>query len=181
MIRDLTNQKFGKLLVLRFRSMKNNTAHWECFCECGNTKIVSTGHLGKSTNSCGCLKREKRIASFEKAGIRYKDISGHYWSSIKQAARLREIDFAIEMQDAWHVWELQEGICVLSGEKLSFADWRSKKEQTASLDRIVSTQGYTKDNIQWVHKRINEMKNDDSDVDFVEWCAKVIRHKERKS
>ena len=52
---DLTGQKFGKLTVQKL-AYTNNKAFWECICDCGNKKIVSTSDLkcGK-VKSCGCL------------------------------------------------------------------------------------------------------------------------------
>lgn len=44
---------------------------------------------------------------------------------------------------------------------------------TASLDRIDSSKGYIEGNVQWVHKRINKMKLDDSDTEFIEWCRLI--------
>ena len=60
--RDLTNQKFGKLTVLyRVKTEKTGT-FWLCECECGNTTVVSMGHLtSKHTTSCGCQKRLKQL------------------------------------------------------------------------------------------------------------------------
>ena len=37
---------------------------------------------------------------------------------------------------------------------------RHNDSKTASLDRIDSSKGYTEDNIQWVHKDVNQMKMD---------------------
>ena len=45
---------------------------------------------------------------------------------------------------------------------------------TASLDRIDSSKGYTKSNIQWVHKDINKMKSDFSMLRFLELCYAVL-------
>ncbi len=61
MRRDLTNQRFGRLLVLKFAGNgKNGVPMWECLCDCGNKKNVSTGHLTHGdTQSCGCFHKEK--------------------------------------------------------------------------------------------------------------------------
>lgn len=62
MRRDLTNQRFGRLLVVKFAGNgKNGIPMWECLCDCGNKKNVSTGHLVHGdTQSCGCLLAEAR-------------------------------------------------------------------------------------------------------------------------
>jgi len=57
---DLTGQKFGRLVVLRFIS-KNNRYHkyWLCRCDCNKKKIIREDSLRSgNTQSCGCLFRE---------------------------------------------------------------------------------------------------------------------------
>ena len=60
---DLTNQKFGKLTVIKRVSKPNNVnqnrqyAFWLCQCECGNTCVVNGTYLRNGdTQSCGCIK-----------------------------------------------------------------------------------------------------------------------------
>lgn len=61
--KDLTNQKFGKLLVIKevpFDARPDKRkVYWECQCECGNTSIVPTSYLTTGhTTSCGCRRAE---------------------------------------------------------------------------------------------------------------------------
>ncbi len=57
---ELTNQRFGKLLVLeKETTIKKNSREclWFCLCDCGNTTIVRSYSLRSGgTKSCGCLK-----------------------------------------------------------------------------------------------------------------------------
>lgn len=56
---DLTGRRYGRLTVIDFSRRGNNKVYWNCECDCGNTKEVSSSHLGSgTTKSCGCLKRE---------------------------------------------------------------------------------------------------------------------------
>lgn len=61
---DLTGQKFGKLTAIRATEERNRgSVMWECQCDCGNTALVKSSALTSgATRSCGCLKREKRVA-----------------------------------------------------------------------------------------------------------------------
>lgn len=55
--KNLTGQRFGRLLVLNRNS--ENKKSWDCRCDCGNTCTVSTTSLHSGhTHSCGCLKKE---------------------------------------------------------------------------------------------------------------------------
>jgi hypothetical protein len=57
-IKDLTGQRFGKLVVLaRAGSSKNGKATWLCVCDCGNKTIATGNNLQNQTRSCGCLSR----------------------------------------------------------------------------------------------------------------------------
>lgn len=59
--KDLAGQRFGRLLVLKEgpRNLQGNIT-WECQCDCGNIKYVTSGHLTSGdTQSCGCLQRER--------------------------------------------------------------------------------------------------------------------------
>lgn len=59
MAKDLTGQRFGKLVALRPTDERiNGCVVWECQCDCGNTVLVkvnalTTGHK----QSCGCLTK----------------------------------------------------------------------------------------------------------------------------
>jgi hypothetical protein len=51
----------------------------------------------------------------------------------------------------------------------------SRDHQTASLDRIDNSIGYRINNLQWVHKKLNIMKNVMGNPEFIEWC-KMVQH-----
>ena len=45
-----------------------------------------------------------------------------------------------------------------------------------SIDRIDSSQGYTKGNVQWVTNQVNFMKKDLIQQDFINWCKLIYNH-----
>ncbi len=68
---DLTGQRFGRLVVLRYLySQHGRRPVWLCHCDCGKQKELLGDYLNRGqTQSCGCLQRElsrergqKRIA-----------------------------------------------------------------------------------------------------------------------
>lgn len=55
---DLSEKKFGKLLVLEYIG----NSFWKCQCECGNIRIVNSQALReKKVISCGCGKRKNLV------------------------------------------------------------------------------------------------------------------------
>lgn len=78
-INDLTNQVFGKLLVLNKTNLKSGTnTVWKCLCECGNITYVSSNNLNINNKnyikSCGCLKKEN---------AHFKDLSNQKFGKLK--------------------------------------------------------------------------------------------------
>lgn len=58
--KDLTGQRFNKLLVLfRVQNDKKNNSQWLCKCDCGKQVIVHGSSLRSGhTTSCGCAQKE---------------------------------------------------------------------------------------------------------------------------
>lgn len=58
--RDLTGQRFGRLVALDATGQRNSAGSviWRCRCDCGGEILTSTAQLTKGyTKSCGCLHR----------------------------------------------------------------------------------------------------------------------------
>lgn len=59
--KDLTGQRFGKLIALypTDKRINNNYIVWRCKCDCGNEiEVASTYLLRGNTRSCGCLIKD---------------------------------------------------------------------------------------------------------------------------
>ena len=83
-VKDMTNQKFGRLTVIRRDLTKpNHDAWWICECDCGNI-ISTTGSRLRdgSCQSCGCLQKEL-LAERNKTHGETKTRLYNLWSKIK--------------------------------------------------------------------------------------------------
>jgi hypothetical protein len=172
---DLTDQKFGRLIAKTFAGLDNHGhSVWLCECECGKTcEILATKLNTGSTKSCGCLFIDG-LKSRYKGG---KYITGKEFGLIRYRAKRENLEFDIFVQDIEDLYEQQDKKCILSGWPICFNERRQRAGKTnlgqASVDRIDSSKGYTKDNIQIVHKDINSAKSDRSDKYFIELCCAV--------
>lgn len=170
---DLTGQKFNRWTVIsKAPRDKHGKGQWNCRCSCGNQLVVAGASLKRSlSKSCGCYKREVLSRG-------YKDISGAFWRKFERHAIKRKIPFKVTLQEAWEIFQKQKGRCALSGVDIKFVNNYDKNvEQTASPDRIDNTKGYSKDNIQWVHKKVNRLKCVMSDDELLFWCEKILKTK----
>lgn len=109
-------------------------------------------------------------------------ISGSFFNSVVNGARQRNIEISISINFAWDLFVKQDGKCAISGLELRFnKSGENKNTRTASLDRINSEKGYTEDNVQWVHKKVNTMKMDMEQKEFIEFCEKIANYNKEKN
>ena len=188
----LIGKRIGRLEIVAFNSLKERPGakgkrakYWTCLCDCGNIYIGHTNGLNSGRiMSCGCKRKEKR--KIIKVKIRkqrvahnykgHKDVSGSYLTNIKNKAKERNIHFdgSIDCEYLWNLINKQNLKCAISNIGITLS--RGRNSQTASLDRINSDLGYTKDNIQWVHKDINWLKNRFPQNKFIELCQSVSKN-----
>jgi hypothetical protein len=56
---DITNQRFSRLVALKYVERRKAQAMWLCRCDCGTEKEISASNLRSNhTKSCGCLAKE---------------------------------------------------------------------------------------------------------------------------
>ncbi len=178
-LKDLTGQRFNKLVVTSFhgKDSKGNSM-WNCKCDCGNEKpIRGCSLVSKNTTACGC----RRFGSSQPQWTGVGEMTGNFWSQFLNSAKHRgeftKYEVSITKQEAWDLFLKQDRKCAISGLPITLA--KSTKEQfTASLDRIDSNKGYSLENIQWVHKHINMMKQAYSKDYFIQMCKEVAKYNE---
>lgn len=113
--------------------------------------------------------REKRTRYIQNNPEKYM------WSVAKQSAKNRNIPFDIEASDI-----IIPTHCVYLGCELTniIGEYKGKIPTNASLDRIDSSKGYTKDNIQVISSLANKLKNNASEDTLVAFAIGILkRHK----
>jgi len=97
---------------------------------------------------------------------------------IFRVSKKRFKDFNITLEDLKEQWDFQKGICPYSGVSLLFPNYKGKNNSiyTASLDRIDSSKGYIKGNIQFTSQSMNYMKNNMCHEDTIKLCKIIALH-----
>ena len=102
-------------------------------------------------------------------------MNSYYLSNAERRSKQTGMLFDLDAKFLWELFIKQNKKCALSGVDIVFSQTnRFRSKGTASLDRIDSNKGYTKDNVQWVHKHINNIKMEFSQPEFFDWCKKVV-------
>lgn len=180
--KDLSGEKIGQLEVLEYDGKdKWGKTKFKCRCKCGKIISVLQSNLIASKKDGDSSKHRCRKCYFEYSS-KYKkrkyvgEVSSRYFNNLKSKARQRKIVFEITQQEVWDQFLKQDRKCIYSGVELTWQDGCKDERGTASLDRRDSSKGYTKDNIQIVHKDINKMKLDHSEEYFIELCKLVVKN-----
>lgn len=169
---DLINNKFGKLTVLG-KSIKKRGSYL-CRCDCGNLTDRNKNSLLRQTKKEKCCKKcNHKPKEF------INEIPSTVISNIKYKAKERNIPFSSNITNdfLFSLLKKQNFKCKLSGVKLVLDS--NYKKCNISLDRIRSIDksgkksAYTVNNVCWVHKKVNIMKAQMSDQEFINWC-KII-------
>lgn len=178
---NIIGNTYGELTVIEVHSTtRNGHKRFSCKCSCGNIKNVLGTHLKRlNTTSCGCTtKRQGKDSSLWKG---CGDISGNIWynlvvrSANGSKGRRKAVDININVQYGWNLFLKQDRKCALSGVDLIFSSM-TNSFTTASLDRIDSSFGYIKGNVQWVHKDVNMMKRIYNQDYFIKWCKLIAEN-----
>lgn len=168
---DLTGKRFGHLTVVCPAELRGKIRFWKCRCDCGVEKSISGASIrNKTSKSCGC-KRGDMIRESKLSG--FGEISGDFWYRVKRKAKERGLKFTLKISQVWEMFERQNRKCAISGIPISFSDRTKSGTTTASLDRIDSKKGYLIENVQWVHKDVNMMKQQFPQDYFIELCKKI--------
>ena len=97
-------------------------------------------------------------------------ISKVMWNSLLNGAKRRRLTVEINEDDIWDLYLLQDKKCALTGLPITL---HKNDKINSSIDRIDSTKGYTKDNIQLVLKEVNKIKMNLSQSRFYELCKTI--------
>lgn len=170
---DLTGTYHGKLVVLSRHSSSKKKVRWNVECLVCYTKYdLSTDSIKSNIGGCSSCSRAsqpKGINSRYWRGGKY--ISSIFLSNVKRGARKRNIPCEVTLEDLDSIWEAQEGRCVYTGRKLTL-----NGDCTASLDRIDSSRGYLKENVQFLHKNVNIAKWAMSEENFFSMIKEIYEN-----
>ena len=103
-----------------------------------------------------------------------ESIPGNYWGILQKSAKVRNLPVNIDIEFLDRLIKAQDFKCALSGLPISFEGGKKNKGWTASVDRIDPKRGYEEDNLQFVHKDVNLMKNRFDEPYFIEMCKLIV-------
>lgn len=139
-----TRQVYGRITVLSVDGTQRPNAIVECQCECGKHWNVIARSLAKgSTQSCGCLGKERREAALTKHGLT-ETLEYSVWTKMRSRCQKpndpRYPDYGARGITAAPEWE-DFGRFI--------ADIPPRPSLNHTLDRIDNDRGYWPGNVKW--------------------------------
>jgi hypothetical protein len=118
-------------------------------------------------NSCRVASRVRNTSQSIHRFLSYKIVTA------RQRSGKIQVPFDLDIDEVYELYMKQQGNCALSGLPMTNI---MDDERSVSFDRIDTSRGYHIDNVRLVASRVNLLRSDMSDVDFVWWCRAVANH-----
>ena len=153
------NQKFGR--------------HSFCSRSCA-MKFLSNNRTQAMKDYSNSEKNKQLLLNLNNTYyVRYPE---KIFSYFLRNCRKRYKECTLTLSDLQAQWDKQNGICPYSGLKMTL---EFGYMNSASLDRIDSSKGYMKNNIQFVVLPINYLKNSYSDLDVKRFLKSISSYTSR--
>ena len=124
--KDLTGEKFGRLVVVKYAGVVKGHVVYECECSCGSMMTTRGSTLRTGTvNSCGCIKNEiLRKSSIARGDNKYpKKMDEREKASYRSRLHRLNREYNLTELDYQELSDNQSGLCPICGRSL---DWSSK-------------------------------------------------------
>lgn len=100
----------------------------------------------------------------------------HILSSAKSRSKKLNIQFDLDEAYIKYLWESQNGMCAISKIPMTFNYGDGMIESNASIDRIDSSLGYVKGNVQLTCWAVNRMKGQMNMAQLMFYCTNIVNN-----
>lgn len=160
--KDLTGQRFGRLLVLRRLGQRpGRSVHWACRCDCGKTKVIPASSIKTGTaRSCGCLRAEMLRSS-----AMPKEVAKLFARAtrVRSGAKSKGRECNISVED----------LVVILSKPCIYCNRKDSPKFPIGIDRIDSARGYVIGNCAPCCKSCNFAKSNIAVEDFCDWIEAI--------
>lgn len=144
---------------------------------CGIIFIPKNSRQIYHTKACGAKARNRSTSRHEYDAKRASLSPRNYINALLSHKHRRDcldIDYMMGIYDA------QNGRCALSGRKMTYLRGHGNISTNISIDRIDSSKGYVKGNVQLVCRIVNLIKNEWDQEELIDFCRDIINTAQKR-
>ena len=205
----LVGKEFGNYRIISDSiATDGKKTYWLVKCQCGNEQFIRQDILesGQASRCRKCSNKDKFIKNVELGkmhSVNYSpkhygvgDLPKNIYNHYMMGAKRRNIEFNVSIEYLWNLFVSQQGLCALSGQKIYLRPENKTSTITkvdskghrnldfskfnASLDRKDSSLGYIEGNVQWVERKVNIIKRELKQDEFIKLCQDIVNHVNQK-
>lgn len=132
-------------------------------------KKITDVKSAKRKHTCDVKKKNRGSKDLNR--LLYKRFHG-----LKDRSNRKNIDCNIDLQYLHELWDKQKGLCALSGIPMTYYFDSGRVPTNLSVDRIDSSLGYVRGNIQLVCMAVNQMKSDLTIEQLKYFCKSILEY-----
>lgn len=178
-VKKYLNKNIGDYTVVKYLGKnKYSSRMWLCRCKCGKEREFNTSYLTGNSLRTATQCKDCYNEDFELSNRVETYIPNRFWYRFLDHSKRRNKKVKVTKRYLYKLYEGQNKKCSLTGQDLYFTKLRTNfnRYTNASLDRIDNSIGYVKGNLQWVHKKVNMMKQQYSQDEFIEICKLIAKN-----
>jgi hypothetical protein len=122
----------------------------------------------QSIYACKVIKRSSSYKNF------ISSILNH------ASQRKQHLGFNIDLIYLLQIYSEQNGLCAISGVQMTHIAGCGKVNTNISIDRIDSSKGYVRGNVQFVCDYVNRMKQNLLIDEMLWWCDRILEKRDAK-
>lgn len=141
-------------------------------------KSNKSEYRNKCTRNCKeCVDKQDNKRKYANRGYRLgiDKLLNFRFLALKRRAKEHnfELDFGVEHLK--ELWIIQDGKCAISDIKMTYEQYVGRVSTNVSVDRINSLDGYKNGNVQLVCMAVNQMKNDLTQNELINFCKEIVK------
>ena len=142
---------------------------------CSNKYRIYRDGLNNYCRECQRVRENKYRKNLNKEdSLRLK--LKHCLSSAKSRAKKNNLEFNLTEEYIYQLWNIQKGLCAISGIPLTSNYGDGVIETNASIDRTDSNIGYIVGNVQLTCQAVNRMKGTMNNEQLLFFCENVVKN-----
>lgn len=136
------------------------------------------GNRGGLCRECKDCQKERyykeRAKLLKDDQLAWKYKLGQALKGTRRRSKLKNTYNDLDLEFLMYLWNKQNGKCALTGLDMTYKFYEGRVNTNVSVDRIDSSKGYTRDNVQLVCMAANQMKNDLSMSELLDMCERIL-------